>query len=58
VLPEIPPSTYVYGIGIAAGAMLVRIVLNSETALVFSLVVSACAGWLTDNTFSLPCTFS
>src|SRR4030042_1653729 len=51
VLPEIPSSSYVYGIGIAAGAMLVRIVLNSETALVFSLVASMFAGWLMDNSF-------
>jgi len=51
VLPEIPPSSYVYAIGIAAGAMLVRIVLNSETALVFSLVASTFAGWLLDNSF-------
>ena len=50
-LPEIPSSSYVYGIGIAAGAMLVRIVLNSETALVFSLVASTFAGWLMDNSF-------
>jgi len=48
-LPEIPPSAYVYGIGIAAGAILVRIVLNSETALVFSLVTGTFAGWLMDN---------
>jgi len=51
VLPEIPSSSYGYGIGIAAGAMLVRIVLNSETALVFSLVASTFAGWLMDNSF-------
>ena len=51
VLPEIPPSAYVYGIGIAAGGMLVRIVLNSETALVFSLVTGIFAGWLMDNSF-------
>lgn len=50
-LPEIPPSAYAYGIGIAAGAMLVRIVLNSEIALVFSLVASTFAGWLMDNSF-------
>lgn len=50
-LPEIPPSAYVYGIGIAAGAMLVRIILNSETALVFSVVASPFAGWLLDNSF-------
>jgi membrane-associated HD superfamily phosphohydrolase len=50
-LPEIPPSAYVYGIGMAAGAMLVRLVLNSESALVFSVVASLFAGWLTDNSF-------
>ena len=49
--PEIPPSAYTYGIGIAAGAMLVRIVLNSETALVFSLVASTFAAWLMNNSF-------
>jgi len=47
--PEIPHSAYVYGIGIAAGAILVRIVVNSETALVFSVVASVLAGWLLDN---------
>jgi putative nucleotidyltransferase with HDIG domain len=51
VFPEIPSSVYAYAIGIAAGAMLVRIVLNSETALVFSLVASTLAGWLMDNSF-------
>ncbi len=50
-LPEIPPSAYVYGIGIAAGGMLVRIILNSETALVFSVVASPFASWLLDNTY-------
>lgn len=50
-LPEVPSSSYVYGIGIAAGAILVRIVLNSETALVFSLVASTFAGWLLSNSF-------
>jgi putative nucleotidyltransferase with HDIG domain len=51
VLPQIPPSAYVYGIGIAAGAMLVRIVLNSETALVFAVAASTFAGWVMGNTF-------
>ena len=51
ILPEIPYVAYLYGIGIPAGAMLVRIVLNSETALVFSLVASACAGWFMENSF-------
>lgn len=50
-LPEIPPSAYVYGIGIAGGAMLVRIIINSETALVFSVVASPFASWLLDNSY-------
>ncbi|MBI4495621.1 MAG: HDIG domain-containing protein [Deltaproteobacteria bacterium] len=49
ILPQVPPSAYLYGIGIAAGAMLVRIVLNSETALIFSLVASTFAGWMLPN---------
>lgn len=51
LLPEIPPSSYVYAIGIAAGGMLVRIILNSETALVFSVVASIFSGWLMGNSF-------
>lgn len=50
-LPEIPASAYLYGIGIPAGAMLVRIVLNSETALVFSVLASAYGGWLMEDGF-------
>jgi putative nucleotidyltransferase with HDIG domain len=50
-LPEIPTIAYLYGIGVPAGAMLVRIVLNSETALVFSLLSSAYGGWLMENSF-------
>lgn len=48
-LPEIPSSAYVYGIGLAAGGMLVRILLNSETALIFSAVVSILGGMLLNN---------
>jgi len=48
-LPEIPPSAYVYAIGIAGGAMLVRILLNSETTLVFSFVISLFASWLMEE---------
>lgn len=50
-LPQIPSSAYAYGIGAAAGAMLVRIVLNSETALVFSLVAGTFSGWLLESSF-------
>ena len=37
---SIPSSSYLYLFPIAAGAMLVRIVLNSEVAIVFSLLAS------------------
>ncbi|HWU41004.1 MAG TPA: hypothetical protein VN203_25415, partial [Candidatus Acidoferrum sp.] len=50
-LPEIPPSAYVYGIGIPAGAMLVRIILNSETALVFAVVASTFSAWILGQGF-------
>jgi putative nucleotidyltransferase with HDIG domain len=51
VLPEVPYSAYVYGIGIPAGAMLVRILLNSETALVFSMAAATFTGWLLESSF-------
>jgi len=50
-VPEIPPNAYLYGIGIPAGAMLVRILLNSETALVFSVATSVFSGWVLENSF-------
>ena len=50
-LPEIPYTSYVYGIGIPVGAMLVRILLNSETALVFSVAAAVFSGWLVENSF-------
>jgi len=50
-LPEIPPTAYLYGIGIPAGAMVVRILLNSETALVFSVATAIFSGWLLENSF-------
>jgi cyclic-di-AMP phosphodiesterase PgpH len=51
VLPEIPAGAYLYAIGIPAGAMLVRILLNSETALVFSVATSIFSGWLLEDSF-------
>ncbi|PLX80944.1 MAG: phosphohydrolase [Desulfuromonas sp.] len=47
--PYIEPSTYFYGFPFAVGAMLVRLVLNSETALVFSALVALCLGFLFSN---------
>ena len=48
-LPEIPSTSYYYLFPVAAGAMLIRIVLNSETALVFSVIASYLTGLLLDN---------
>jgi putative nucleotidyltransferase with HDIG domain len=44
VFPLIPAAVYIYMIPVAAGAMLVRLFLNSETALVFAAVVAVMAG--------------
>jgi putative nucleotidyltransferase with HDIG domain len=46
---SIPSSSYLYLFPIATGAMLVRIVLNSEVALVFSLLVSYFSAVLMGN---------
>jgi putative nucleotidyltransferase with HDIG domain len=46
---SIPSSSYLYLFPIAAGAMLVRIVLNSEVAIVFSLLTSYFSAVLTGN---------
>ena len=49
--PYIDPWAYHYALPFAAGAMLVRIVLNSEVALIFSLVLAAVCGFLFGNSF-------
>lgn len=46
---NIPSTWYYYFFPVAAGAMLIRIVLNSEMALVFSIIISYLAGLLLDN---------
>ncbi len=46
---SIPSSSYLYLFPIATGAMLVRIVLNSEVAIVFSLLTSYFSAALTGN---------
>ena len=46
---SIPSSSYLYLFPIAAGAMLVRIVLNSEVAIVFSLLASYFSAALMGN---------
>ncbi|NJC87763.1 MAG: HDIG domain-containing protein [Desulfuromonas sp.] len=51
--PYIEAGAYYYILPFAAGAMLVRIVLNSEVALIFSVVFAALAGFLFGNSFEL-----
>ena len=51
--PYIDSWAYHYAFPVAAGAMLVRIVLNSEVALIFSLVLAVICGFLFGNSFEL-----
>lgn len=46
-------TTLYYAIPIAAGAMLVRFMLNSETALLFSMIVSIFAGIFLENNLEM-----
>ena len=52
--PGIPLNSYYYFFPVAAGAMLVRIVLNSETALLYSIFVSLLTGLLLNEGIFLP----
>ena len=52
--PGIPLNSYYYFFPVAAGAMLVRIVLNSETALLYSIFVSLLTGFLLNEGIFLP----
>lgn len=45
----IPSSSYIYLFPIAAGAMLIRIVINSEVAIVFAILVSYVAASMMGN---------
>lgn len=51
--PYIEPGAYYYVLPFAAAAMVVRIVLNSEVALIFSMVFAAIVGFLFGNSFEL-----
>jgi hypothetical protein len=51
--PYIEPAAYYYVLPFAAGAMVVRIVLNSEVALIFSVIFAALVGFLFGNSFEL-----
>ncbi len=52
--PPIPLDSYYYLLPVAAGAMLIRIVLNSEVALIYSLLVSLLTGLLLREGIVLP----
>ncbi|MBI3398491.1 MAG: HDIG domain-containing protein [Deltaproteobacteria bacterium] len=55
--PIIPFYVYLYLLPVAAGPMLVRLFLNSETALVFAAVVSLIAGMFLEGGLSLSAYF-
>lgn len=52
--PGLPLSSYYYFFPVAAGAMLIRIVLNSEVALIYSIFASLLSGLLLDGGIFLP----
>jgi putative nucleotidyltransferase with HDIG domain len=52
--PGIPLSSYYYFFPVAAGAMLIRIVLNSEVALIYAIFVSLLTGLLLNEGIFLP----
>lgn len=46
IFPFVPPGVYKYTVPVAVGAMLVRLILNAETALVFAVVAAVMSGLL------------
>lgn len=52
--PGVPLSSYYYFFPVAAGVMLIRIVLNSEMALIYSIFVSLLTGLLLNEGIFLP----
>jgi putative nucleotidyltransferase with HDIG domain len=53
-LPGVPLSAFYYLIPVAAGAMIVRIVLNSELALIYSVFISLLTGLMVGEGIFLP----
>ncbi|OGP93090.1 MAG: hypothetical protein A2Z19_03860 [Deltaproteobacteria bacterium RBG_16_54_18] len=53
-LPGVPLSAYYYLIPVAAGAMVIRIVLNSEVALIYSIFISLLTGLMVGEGIFLP----
>lgn len=52
-VPEIPASTWVQALPLAAGAMLIRFVLGAELSLLFAVALSALFGVLTGNSLAM-----
>jgi putative nucleotidyltransferase with HDIG domain len=52
--PAVPLNSYYYFFPVAAGAMLIRVVLNSEVALLYSIFVSLLTGLLLGEGIFLP----
>ena len=57
VFPLIPSTVYIYMIPVAAGAMLVRLFLNSETAFVFAAVVAIMGGFFLGKSIEIVAYF-
>ncbi len=55
--PAIPSHVYLYLLPVAAGPMLIRLFLNSETALVFAAVISLISGLFLEGSLSLAAYF-
>ncbi|MBI3753570.1 MAG: hypothetical protein HY266_05935, partial [Deltaproteobacteria bacterium] len=55
--PVIPSHTYLYLLPVAAGPMLIRLFLNSETALTFAAVISLISGIFLEGSLSLASYF-
>lgn len=53
IVPAVPSNVYKYIIPVAVGPMLVRLLLNSETALVFAGVTSVIAGFFIGGSLEL-----
>ena len=50
--PSIPPAAFRFAIPVAASAMLVRFAINSETAIIFSFIISIIMGFLFGGDFN------
>lgn len=55
--PIIPSHVYLYLLPVAAGPMLIRLFLNSETALIFATVISLISGIFLEGSLSLAAYF-